>query len=171
MSLYSCDFDGSWAYRERIEISDGTAKCCESGIVIPKGQPFAHCKPIWTDGDDGCFEDMTPEELEPHFAKSSYPQCIEVWRLLRRFNRLHGACAPFGYAVEIYCEAVDEAWPEEKVDHIFCVRSLSTTIRKASERYKSGRGPKLHPSEQSSLESGKWMGALPHTCKPKKVRR
>jgi len=170
VSLYDCDWDSdrNWDYLERIEISDGTVKCCESGIVIPAGQPFAMCMVYCheTDVPEGCCLDELPaERRDEEFWKHAkpFPQCLEVWRYLRNGNYKWGACAAFGCAVEQY----HDAWSDsgEDVDKL---RSLGLigTIKKARKRYESGGGPTLHPNERDSLENNKWFEAIGYTLRP-----
>lgn len=171
MSLYDCDYDScnDWMYRERIELSDGTIVCCESGIVIPKGQPFAMCVPVWTDENRTAFCDMSAEEREVWFAKTKpMPQALEVWRLLRRNNFRHGACAAFGDALDAYqCTAEEYRGEDEGGVHAGRYRELLGVIKRAKARYESGGGPRLHPTERASMESGTWQEELPYSIQKK----
>lgn len=159
MSLYACDYDGSWNLRERVSRSDGTIKCCESGILIPDGQPYAEIETSWS--DDHCVAEMDWAEIHSLRLADNHSQCIEVWRLLRRNNRIHGACAYFGGALELYKDAADDAYGEGYGPHKARYAQLVSVIRRAKARYNNGGGPRLHKSELASLLSGEWADQLP----------
>lgn len=179
MGLYSCDSDGEWGLRERVQISDGTVKCCESGIVIPAGQPYAMCVFYWSSDfpdweEDVCFYDLPTERKHEVLDKfgNEHPQCLEVWRLLRRNNFIHGACAPFGLAIDQYNDAWGNAWDDaQRVIHMRRYFELVRTIHRARTRYENGGGPRLHPTERANLESGEWQFELPFTRRPKQLPR
>lgn len=173
MSLYACDDDGMFfGYRERIAFSDGIVVCCESGITIPAGQPFALCEMAWC-GDPrdirDCKHDPKCPEVETYDGTmprceflsvcETYPQMLEVWRFLRNNNNRHGACPPFGSALDAYWD--QWGYSGEQVDRLRAV-GLSATIKRAAKRYREGKGPRLHPSERQSLEGELWSSALPY---------
>ena len=98
----SCDIDSDGTfidYQERIAISDKEVICCESGVRVPPGQPYAQCHLWWAEGRaheqaDGSYE-RRDEDL------TIYIQCIEIWRLMRSWRRCYGACLPFGAALDM----------------------------------------------------------------------
>ncbi len=161
---WTCDFgDYDYAYRERIAVSEGTIRCCESGILIPAGFPFADCRPSWWDYTDSPCEypdELPTDELLPHLQLR--PQCIEVWRLIRNDSAKRGICPSWTDAVEQYG---DHAWDTQE-DKLAYVHLLGT-IKKTGERYCGGKPPRLHPHEKDSLASGEFVEALPFSLKPR----
>lgn len=146
-----CEFERCWyAYRERIQLSDGTVRCCETGILIPEGFPYAHCQ--------GTYDDT----INPRWE--SWPQALEVWRWARNNSKRHGHCFPFGGI----SQAVFDEWDCGEADisghwlglwRCLCSRLLN--------RYAEGKKPRLHPAERASLASGKWDEAIPYTMREK----
>lgn len=160
MSLFSCDFgDGTCHdYRERIELSDGTVKCCETQVVIPAGMPYAHCQLAWSEDslDDEDLDesgDPTAEYIES--IRESYPQALEIWRFLRANNQKHGACPAFEDAFQAYTDAYNH--PVGKFLYLGFVGRCKTI----SKRYAEGKGPRLHKSELNNLVTGKWERNMP----------
>ena len=168
-NLYSCDWDadGSYAYRERIALSDGTIVCCESGVKIPEGFPYADCRPRWFDCDHKDYmEDpnaLPTAELLPFLDLK--PQCMEVWRLLRNDSQNRGTCPAWGNAVQDYLDTDGDNG--ENADR-FALLKLNSVIQRAWTRYKEGKQPRLHPWEKESLESGQFVEALSFSFKHKK---
>lgn len=163
MSLYDCDHDGGvfLGYAERIQLSDGSVTCCESGLVIPSGVPYALCRLAFCQGStcdvEGCNgpSPATILQGDPHWEE--HCQALEVWRFLRRNRFKNGACAPFGYALEAYKLEYDES--EVKAD-LWLYLSFVRVIKKARARYDAGRSLSLRPEEQASLDSGQWVHVL-----------
>jgi len=165
-NLHSCDWDDfTYAYRERIAISDGTIRCCESGILIPRDFPFADCRT----GHWDCYTEEPPceepdelptEELLPLLKLR--PQALEVWRLLRNDSAKRMTCPSWGFAVQDYCDTWSDTG--EQSDRLAYVKLLST-IKTTSQRYEKKLRPRLHPHERRSLESGEFTRALPYSLK------
>jgi hypothetical protein len=166
---WSCNWeDYTYAYRERIALSDGTIRCCESNILIPAGFPYADCRPAWWYDTEPPCED--PDELpngellpllEPH------PQCIEVWRHIRNDSAKRGSCPSWGFAVDEYHEAHSRTGEQaELLEYLRLVGKIKAT----SERYAKGLPPRLHPHERQSLESGQFVDALPFSLRKQEVK-
>lgn len=173
MGLYDCDFDDyDTGYLERIEVAKVAMTCCESGITIPAGQPYAACW-LWISDDgmpegfpeDSPFDDLTSDQQLALLEHSGtvFIQCIEMWRFLRQGNRNNYACASFGNAIEEYRDAVDGGDPIHRLRYL----KVKATAKRAKLRYESGKGPRLHPSEAQSLASGEWVSVLPFSVREK----
>lgn len=151
MQLHNeCDMPYS-DYRERILVSDGTIQCCETGIQIPAGFPYALCQGTYDEPDNG------------HQDWSSHPQCIEAWRFLRNANEKHNLCFNFeGAEVEM-----DDFWLEGAEGRLF-VLSWYAMKKRVKDRYSAGASPRLWPHERNSLESGDFEGRLPFSTRKNK---
>ena len=144
-----CYLDDEWcAYRERIELSDGTVSCCETGIVIPAGFPYAHCQGTYDDGDAPQWE--------------SFHQALEVWRWARNNSHRHGHCLPFRGIDETLEAATDRREGDRSEYWRAMWQCLVTRI---DRRYAEGKKPRLHPAERTSLESGQWVACIPYTMR------
>lgn len=139
------DEDRFLEYRERIAISDGKVRCCETRTLIPEGFPYALCQGLTSIySEDPQWED--------------YPQALEFWRLLRKLQITGKTCFCFSSVMDEleYLEESDDI----QAARLIKVRILATANR-VKTRYAEGKQPKLHPSEQASIESGEFAEALP----------
>lgn len=143
-----CDGDGFYSYRERIALSDGTVRCCETDVNIPAGMPYAQCQGTYTEEGSQVWED--------------WPQALEVWRWVRNLSFHGGHCINFG-GVEKALE-----WEYDPGRHTFLYLQWGALIERMRHRYAEGKGPRLYPAERASLESGEWVAALPYTLRKKR---
>lgn len=134
MSVFVCDAAEPFEdYREQLAISDGTIVCSESGIKIPKGQPYAVCE-----GFEGGYW-------------TTFNQALECWRYLRNLKQRDGTCFLF-QGVEETLAVVDD--PNN--DELFVQLGWNRIKRQAQARYAQGKGPRLHKHEKIALDSGLW---------------
>lgn len=151
------DYDGTHlGYKEKIVIATEPVRCCESGVIVPIGQPYALCSLAWCDGLDGSpEEDENGEYIVKESDWSPYPQCLEIWRLMRSWRRNAGACFPFASVVDELCQ-------DDTQDYRIAYAQFRSVSKKAKARYEDGKGPKLQMFEQASLDSGEWSPVIPY---------
>lgn len=152
----SCEYDNDGTflgYEEKIAISDGKVRCCESGILIPEGQPYAWCRLAWT--EYGAYDENDEEREATDEDWTEYPQCLEVWRFVRSSKRNDGTCFAFGDVTDYLSNADgDKEWT------ILYARWKSS-VKRARTRYAKGGGPTLQPFERASLEGSEFVERIP----------
>jgi len=148
VNLYcDIDYDGvTLGYEEAIRLSDGNVQCCETGITIPDGLPYAHCRLAWADSQSEVTEDDDGAYIVLPEHWHVFPQALEVWRFVRSSRRNHGSCFAFaGVTEEISANGThDRDWA------IFSAKWYSL-CRVSRERYAAGKGPRLLQFERESL--------------------
>ena len=138
-----CEWDGeSHTYRERIAISDGSVRCCETGILIPDGFPYADCQ-LGSGEDDIKWE--------------PFPQAMEVWRWARNRSKAQGHCFCFG-GIDVELDYVCRGDPEWMIQV-----EWGSVCKRVEERYSEGKRPRLRQKERASLESGEYVLWVPYT--------
>lgn len=149
MALYSeCEMPYT-SYRERIAVSDGKVHCCETGILIPLGYPYALCQ--------GTYDD--PEAVQEW---CDHPQCIEAWRFLRAANQNHNICFNFEGAEEEM-----SYFAEEGGEGQMFLRSWFSMKKRTKSRYEQGLRPRLWSHERESMQSGEFSRALAYSTRKK----
>jgi len=137
MPVFECSWDEESVftdYRERLLISPaGGIRCCESGVMIPEGYPYAECQ----------------GKLEGKWF--IHPQALEVWRFVRNLRNTEGSC----FAFEGVGEEVAQAGLDKETRIIFA--RWHWVVKRMRTRYDEGKRPKLHHHERMALESGAWF--------------